>query len=395
MSKAIKIVRITTVPLSLQKLIAGQMGFMASRGFEVIMVSSDFEDKHTLEDKERAKFIPIHMTRKISPIQDLAALYRLFTLLKSLKPAIVHTHTPKAGLIGMLASKLAGVPIRLHTVAGLPLMEAKGLKRLILEQVEKLTYACATKVYPNSTNLKEFIISSNFTRLNKVRVIGNGSSNGIDTGFFKRTPEIEALAQSLCVKWKLTNDNFIYVLVGRLVKDKGVEELVSAFDTLSKAHPAIRLILVGPEEAELDPLSPNCLEIIKSNQAIISVGYQDDVKPYLALSNVLTFPSYREGFPNVPMQAGCFDLPSIVTNINGCNEIIVEGENGLIIPVKNVNALKDAMEKIYIDKELYGNMVKKARRLIVDRYEQQAVWDLILHEYKGHLKNKGFVQDNI
>lgn len=382
-----KLIRITTVPISLQKLIAGQMKFMGKNGFKVIMISSDFNGKDQLETKENAEYISVEMTRKISPFKDLISLFKMINTFRKVKPTIVHTHTPKAGLLGMIAAKLTAVPVRLHTVAGLPLMETKGFKRRVLELVEQLTYACATKVYPNSASLKEFIIHHNFTESDKLKVIGNGSSNGINTADFKKSPEITQKANDLAKLHGIKSTDFVFIFVGRLVKDKGIEELVRAFHLLSQNYPALKLILVGPKESELDPLSASCLQIIKENKKIISVGYQNDVRPYLALSNVLAFPSYREGFPNVPMQAGCFDLPCIVTNINGCNEIIVEGENGLIIPVKDEIALRSAMEKLYTEKEAYTLMCFKARKLIVDRYEQEKIWALILEEYKSHLNH--------
>lgn len=386
-----KLVRITTVPLSLQKLIAGQMKYMSEHGFKVTMISSDFEGKDQLSADEQAEFIPVNMTRTISPFADLKSLYQLIKVFRKLKPQIVHTHTPKAGLLGMLASFITGVPIRLHTVAGLPLMETKGAKRKILALVEQLTYRCATKVYPNSSNLKEFIIQEKFTKTDKLKVIGNGSSNGIDTKAFQRTDEVMQKATALGQQYGILPTDFTFVFVGRLVKDKGIEELVQAFHLLSIKYPDLKLLLVGPEEKELDPLSSQCLEIINTNKAIIAVGYQNDVKPYLALSKALVFPSYREGFPNVPMQAGCFNLPAIVTNINGCNEIIIEGENGLLIPAKDSNALRSAMESLYLDRNSYHYMAAQARTMIVDRYEQQKVWDLILAEYQLHLKEKSIV----
>jgi len=386
-----KLLRITTVPLSLQKLISGQMKYMGEQGFEVVMISSDFAKKDQLRADEQAEFIPVNMTRTISPLADLKSLYQLVKVFRKLKPKIVHTHTPKAGLLGMLASFITGVPIRLHTVAGLPLMETRGAKRKILALVEQLTYACATKVYPNSSNLKEFIIQEKFTKANKLKVIGNGSSNGINTEIFKKNDEVLQKAAVLAQQYHILPTDFTFVFVGRLVKDKGIEELVYAFQQLSVKYPALKLVLVGPEERELDPLSSQCLEIINTNKAIIAVGYQNDVKPYLALSKALAFPSYREGFPNVPMQAGCFDLPAIVTNINGCNEIVVNNENGLIIPTKDSEALRSAMECLYLDQDLYRHMAGQARPMIVDRYEQQKVWDLILAEYQLHLKEKSIV----
>lgn len=386
-----KLIRITTVPLSLQKLISGQMQFMGRQGFEVTMISSDFQGKEELKETEQSNFLPVNMTRVISPFADLRSLYQLIRVFKMLRPDIVHTHTPKAGLLGMMAAWICGVPVRLHTVAGLPLMEARGLKRIILNLVERTTYACASKVYPNSRNLKQFIENEDFCASEKLKVIGNGSSNGIDTERFKRGVEIDRSAVDLKSKLGIRDDDFTFVFVGRLVKDKGIEELVGAFSILNKKYRNLKLLLVGPEERELDPLSESCIAQIYQNPFISTVGYQSDVRPYLSLSSALVFPSYREGFPNVPMQAGCFDLPSVVTDINGCNEIIVEEENGLIIPVKDQTALYDAMERLYLDAELYAKMKSNARRMIVERYEQETVWQLILEEYNQHLKNMNIV----
>ncbi|PVY43019.1 glycosyltransferase family 4 protein [Pontibacter virosus] len=380
------LIRITTVPLSLQKLITGQLPYMRSKGFEPVMVSATGPEAEAVVREQETPLIEIGMTRKITPVQDVKALWQFYRLCKKHKPAIVHSHTPKAGIIGMLGAKLAGVPVRLHTVAGLPLMETQGKTRRLLEAVEKLTYACATKVYPNSTVLKYFILESRFCGPEKIKVIGNGSSNGINTTFFSREQLITAKLEELKAQLGIKPDDFVFVFIGRLVKDKGVQELVTAFKKLQGQHPQIKLLLVGPFEQDLDPIADEILQEIKQNPAILSVGFQNDVRPYLAISQALAFPSYREGFPNVPMQAGCFDLPAIVTDINGCNEIIRQGDNGLIVPPKSVEALYAAMERLITDKAAYAHMRVQARKMIVERYEQTHFWELLLQEYRSHLK---------
>lgn len=385
-----KLIRITTIPLSLKVLLRQQLRFMTEH-FDVIAVSSSGKLLDEVGFHEGVKTVPVEMTRAITPLQDLKALWNLFWLFKKERPDIVHTHTPKAGLLGMIASRLAGVPIRLHTVAGLPLMENRGLKRKVLEFVEWLTYSCATKVYPNSSNLAQFIIKSKFCKNAKLKVLGNGSSNGINTAFFKLTPELEGAASNLRKELNISTNDFVFVFVGRLVRDKGIEELVAAFSELKKQYKSIKLLLVGPFEPTLDPISTQALQFIQEDADIINVGFQQDIRPYLALSHALAFPSYREGFPNVPMQAGCFHLPSIVTNINGCNEIIVEGQNGLIIPVKCTKALREAMEKLLSDKELYKQLKANARSMIVARYDQQLFWNILLNEYQDQLSTNADV----
>ena len=386
-----KLIRITTVPLSLKVLLKGQLRFMASNGFDVKGVSSEGEELREVHENEGIAVEVITMSRKITPFQDLKSLWQMWNFLRKEKPQIVHTHTPKAGIIGMLAARLAGVPHRLHTVAGLPLMEATGTKRKILNFVEKLTYSSATRVYPNSKGLYDFILQNNFTQSNKLKIIANGSSNGIDTTFFSPDQVTEIERVTLREKLNIQPDNFVFVFVGRIVSDKGINELIKAFSELQAAEnnePAgIKLLLVGGLENDLDPLNPETLAEINQNKDIISVGFQQDVRSFFAIADALVFPSYREGFPNVVMQAGAMGLPSIVSDINGCNEIIIEGENGLIIPSKNVEKLKEKMLTLAKDKNLYTKLKGNSRRMIENRYEQSVVWNALLEEYEGLLQS--------
>ncbi|MEQ3655875.1 MAG: glycosyltransferase family 4 protein [Dokdonia sp.] len=381
MGKKPKLVRITTVPLSLDKLLEGQLDFMRAH-FEIIAVSADRSYLKKIAQRERVAYKMIPLTRKITPLKDLVALWKMYRFLSKERPEIVHSHTPKAGIIGMLAARLAGVPHRLHTVAGLPLMEARGFKRKILNAVEKWTYSCATKVYPNSFGLKDIIIKEGFCKEDKLKVIGAGSSNGIDTSYFD--PEHFSLTDQhdLRKSMLIPEDEFLFVFVGRLVKDKGVNELVQAFDMLAKTQPHIGLVLVGPEEPELDPLSPETTAIIASHQHIYTTGYQQDVRPYLAFAKALVFPSYREGFPNVVLQAGAMGLPAIVSDINGCNEIITHQHNGLIIAVKDTVAIYKAMQKLLQDQKSYAHMQTKARDHITSSYQRKVIWNKILAEYR-------------
>lgn len=380
-----KLIRITTVPISLKILLRGQLSFM-SEYFEVVGVTSPGKEIKEVEDNEQIRVIPISMSRKITPIQDLKSLWKIYWLLKKEKPDIVHTHTPKAGIIGMMAARLANIPIRLHTVAGLPLMEAMGAKRKILDWVEKITYSYATKIYPNSKGLHDFIVSQKFTATSKLKIIGSGSSNGVDTSFFSKENISDEDITKLKNELKIHVEDFVFIFVGRLVKDKGINELITAFSKIQIKNS--KLLLVGPLEEDLDPLLPEITNEIQQNKNIISVGFQHDVRPYFAIANALVFPSYREGFPNVVMQAGAMGLPSIVSDINGCNEIIVDGENGHIIPVKNVESLQKAMESFLENKNYISRLKNNARPMIQNRYEQSVVWNALLEEYNFLLKDK-------
>lgn len=385
-----KIIRITTLPGSLGGLLKGQLKSM-SKHYEIIGIASPGDGSslgdYPLErvgNQEGIRVLPVPMTRKITPFKDLRAAWKLYRIFKKEKPLIVHTHTPKAGTLGMFAAFLAGVPHRLHTIAGMPLMEATGAKRFLLDMVEKATYACATKIYPNSFGLNEFILKNGYTHKKKLKVIGNGSSNGIDTDHFDPSQISFAQKVELKISLGILPEDFVFIFVGRLVKDKGINELVAAFERLNSSFTNTKLLLVGFYEEHLDPLLPKTIECIKTNPDILMVGTQKDVRPYYAISNVLAFPSYREGFPNVVMEAGAMGLPSIVTNINGCNEIIVQGENGCLIPPKDQERLFNVMYLIYVKYRCgYLPPIRTIRDMIMVRYSRPKVWAAILNEYRA------------
>ncbi|TGD57143.1 glycosyltransferase family 4 protein [Flavobacterium humi] len=381
-----KLIRITTVPISLEKLLTGQLRFMNSF-YDVIAVSSEKENLEKFGKAEGLPVFPIEMTRKITPVQDFMAIVKLFFFLRKQKPFIVHTHTPKAGLVGMIAAKMAGVPHRLHTVAGLPLLETVGAKRKILDFVEKIIYGAATAVYPNSHGLRTIIEENNYCSTKKLKVLANGSSNGIDTSHFDPALFTSAQNQKLKEQWHIAKDDFVFIFVGRLVKDKGINELVEAFGVLNSENQHVKLLLVGNFENDLDPLDESTMKRISEGKGIIEAGYQNDVRPYLAIADALVFPSYREGFPNVVMQAGAFGLPSVVSDINGCNEIIIDGKNGTIIPVKNSGAIYEAMKKMSSATPWMDSLKQNARPMIVSRFEQKVVWEAIRNEYR-QLENK-------
>ncbi|MCM4158759.1 glycosyltransferase family 4 protein [Antarcticibacterium flavum] len=376
-----KLIRITTIPLSLEKLLEGQLTYM-SEFYEVTAVAAEKERLEKYGRENGVKTFWVEMTRAITPAKDMKAVWKLYKFFKKEKPLIVHTHTPKAGITGMLAAKMAGVPIRLHTVAGLPLLETTGTKRKILDAVEKLTYKLATRIYPNSAGLKEIILAEGYTREEKLKILGRGSSNGIDTAYFN--PESYPSGQNVDFKTKtgIPQEDLVFIFIGRLVSEKGINELVAAFKKLQLAHSNISLLLVGPLEEDLDPLKPATLEEIEKNPKIFTTGYQQDVRPYLAISNVLAFPSYREGFPNVVMQAGAMGLPAIVSDINGCNEIIKQDKNGIIIPVKDQEALYYAMKSLINDEIRRKSLSAGARDEICSKYDRKEFWKILKEEYE-------------
>lgn len=383
-----KLIRITTVPISFKKLLNGQLKFM-SNYFDIVAISSYGKELTEVAKRESIRVIPLNMTRKITPIKDLISLIKMIIILIKEKPIIVHTHTPKAGLIGMLASWICRVPIRLHTVAGLPLMEAKGLRKRLLIITERITYACANMVYPNSFGLLKFIKENSLCNEKKLKVIGYGSSNGIDTEYFKLAPDILEKSNELKKKYNL-NVNFIFTFIGRLVRDKGIEELVKAFEKITKEFSNVKLLLVGFFEEDIDPLSKDCLQIIKNNENIIFCGYQEDVRPFFAITDCFVFPSYREGFPNVVLQACAMEVPSIVSDINGCNEIITDGFNGIVVKPKDPEELYNAMKKVLIDNDLLQKLRNNTRNSILGKYDKKTFYNLLLEEYYFLLKKANY-----
>jgi len=383
-----KLLRITTVPVSIQTLLRGQHRFM-SHYYEVVGISSSGPELEQVAVDEGIRILPLEMSRTIAPLKDFVALWKLCGIIRKEKPQVVHTHTPKAGILGMLAAWLCRVPVRLHTVAGLPLLEAIGVKRTLLDFVERVTYACATRIYPNSYGLKAIILQSNYCAESKLYVIGNGSSNGIDTEHFSAQQIPSVQLESLKADIGIRASDFVFIFVGRLVRDKGINEMARAFEKVHQQYPNTKLLLVGHPEPEQDPLKPETERVLNSHPAVVLSGYQNDVRPWFAMSQALVFPSYREGFPNVVMQAGAMGLPSIVTDINGCNEIIKNEYNGLIIPPKNQEAIEEAMIRLLEDQELTKRLASHARESIVYRFEQQTVWQLIKEEYDKQLSAIG------
>ena len=387
-----KIIRVATHSGSLGKLLEGQLKFMSDY-YEVIGVGSEGQwisgdtPIKKLAEKENIRVIPVEIAREISILKDVKALYKLYKIFKKEQPFIVHSHTPKAGTLSMVASKMAKIPHRLHTVAGLPLVEATGIKRQILDTVEKITYACATKVYPNSYGLKDIINNNNFGSSKKLKVIGKGSSNGINTSHFDPSLYTNSDKEQLRKELSYNNSDFVFVFLGRIVRDKGINELLEAFDNLSKKHNHIKLLLVGYYNKKTALLSAKTETIIHANKQVTFIDWKEDVRPYLSISNALVFPSYREGFPNTVLQASAMKVPSIVADINGCNEIIKDGLNGIIIPVKNVTALYNNMEKLLLDTEYYNHLKENARKRICDNYERKYIWNSLLVEY-NNLSNK-------
>ncbi len=366
-----KLLRIVTSAES-YGLIKGQLRFLSDNGWRVVGVSGGSEETaratEQLEDI-RTIIIP-NLVRPISLRDDVKALLQLIKVVREEKPLIVHANTPKGSLLGMVAAWWCRVPHRIYTVTGLRFETATGLFRWLLVTMERITCVCATKVIPEGDGVAETLRRNKITR-KPLKKILNGNINGIDLSHFSMTDEVARETEVIREK---IGGSHRFVFVGRIVRDKGISELVTAFKRFQKQYPDARLILVGTMEPELDPLPNDILDEIRDNNSIIETGWQTDVRPWIAAADALLLPSYREGFPNVVMQAGAMGLPSIVTDINGCNEIIIEGENGYIVPTHDADVLYQRMLLLVENRERTKRMAKNARPLIESRYEQKGIW---------------------
>ena len=377
-----KLIRITTVPMALRYLLPGQMRFMAANGFDVLMISADGKELAAVIELEKCRHIIVPMTRKITPLQDLKCLFKLISIFWKERPDIVHTHTPKAGLLGMLAAKICFVKTRIHTVAGLPLMVEKGFKYQLLKFIETLTYAAASQVWPNSNSLMKFIIDNKLCKTSKLQLIGNGSSNGININRFNKEVLDEKIVTEIKERVKFLNTNTYLLCIGRLVADKGIIELVHVFTQLQKSNDTLRLILVGEYEAGLDPLPAATLHEIEINPSIIHINWTNQVEYYMHIAGLFVFPSHREGFPNVLLQAGAMELPIICSHIAGNIDIVTNKETGLIFECSNEQQMLEHLQYAIAHPQHIQAMAKQLQQEIRENYRQENIWQNMLAAYK-------------
>ena len=367
-----KIIRSVTVSQSLG-FCREVMIKMRAMGYDMVAVTSPGPELDELRDKDGFHCVEVPMQRHISVVNDLKSLIRMIGVFRKEKPQVVHSMTPKAGMICMVAAWLTRVPVRIHTFTGLVWPTATGLKRKILMMTDWLTCACATHVIPEGQGVLNDLKNGGITK-KPMKVLGYGNVMGVDMVRFSPA------------RFKATKnpDVFTFVFVGRIVGDKGINELVEAFVKLHDKHKNTRLVLVGKYEHELDPVSGKTRKLIDTNDGIDACGpkYGDDLLQMYVDADCFVMPSYREGFPNTVLEAGAMGLPSIVTDINGSREIIENEKNGLIVLSKNANALYDAMERMLTDDKARGIMKSNARSMIASRFERGFVQKCQIEFYK-------------
>lgn len=372
-----KLIRVTTADISLDRLISGQLRFL-NQYYEVVGVASDTGVLQHVADREGIRVVNIPMHREISLWNDVKSLCALYRLFRRERPHIVHANTPKGSLLSMVAAWAARVPNRIYLVTGLRYQGATGIMQKLLKTMERVACRFATVVVPEGQGVKKILIDDHICK-NPSEVLHFGNINGIDTSYFS-IGSVEKSKNEIRQGLGIREEEFVFIFIGRIVRDKGMRELVSAMKRLDDKN--VKLLLVGRFETELDPLDEEDDRFLHESDRVVFAGWQSDVRPYLKAADALVFPTYREGFPNVPIQAGAMCLPSIVTDINGCNEIIEDAVNGLIVPPRDAEALYAAMARMVDDKELYDKMSNCSREIVQSRFEQKDVWNALLNMYR-------------
>lgn len=372
-----KILYVTTISMTLDYFLKGVMTDLVKAGNEVVAVSSPGEWMPSVKALEGVKVIEVPMERRISPFKDLRSLWRLYKVIRAERPDIVHSFTPKAGLLAMMASKLAGIRIRVHTFTGLVFPTSTGLKKRLLMTTDRVTCSCATHIIAEGQGVRKDLVDAGITRKD-VNVLGHGNIRGIDMNWYDRSADVMELADKLRVPGVFT-----FLFVGRVVRDKGISELVEAFKGLAAEN--TRLVLVGPFEDDVDPVPEDVRKYIQEAPEIITTGevLGKGLLAWYAASDCFVLPSYREGFPNTVLEAGAMGLPSIVTDINGSREIISDRVNGLIVPTHNSEALLEAMRKMLKDDDFRTGAASVSREMISSRFEQGYVRECLYGFYKA------------
>ena len=381
------LVHVTTVPQTLYFLL-GQIGYMKSRGYRVVAVSSPGPELDRVARSEGVEVHAVEMPRRITPLGDLLALFRLVLLFRRLRPDVVHAHTPKGGLLGMLAAFLSGVPGRVYTLHGLPLETAAGAKRTLLRLCERLSCMLARRVTAVSGSLRSRAAALGVCRAARMRVLAAGTVNGVDAER-RFSPvrvsriEVARARRSLSIPSELRVLGF----VGRVVRDKGVEDLLAAWSVLREEFPDLHLVVVGPLEAQ-DPVSAEASRVLRSDPRIRLAGYVESMPATYGVMDVVVLPTLREGFPQVPLEAAAMERPVVATAVTGCVDAVVHGETGTLVPPRDPEALARALRAYLLDPELRRRHGKAGRERVLREFRPERLWLHTAWEYDALLGDR-------
>lgn len=354
---------------------------MKERGYEVCVATSPGEELDSFAVEEDVQAYAVDMERRIAPLKDLVSLARLWREVRANRPEIVHSHTPKGGLLGMCAATLAGTPVRCYHLRGLPMMSAVGPKRALLRWTERLSCLLAHEVYAVSNSLRDVAIEERLCGAGKITVLAGGSGNGVDSEI-RYNPQTHPPATRARVRDDLgiSEESVVVGFVGRLVGDKGVIELSQAWRQLRSKHPHVVLLLIGPREAD-NAVPSEVLDALDSDPQVRWVDTVPNVAEYYTAMDMLVLPTYREGLPNVLLEAGAMRLPVVATHVAGCVDVVVAGETGTLVPAKTVAPLALAIADYLDSAELRREHGSAARAHIVANFSQEKIWRELSEHY--------------
>jgi glycosyltransferase involved in cell wall biosynthesis len=359
-----KVCLISAVPGTLWGFYGGLIKQLKASSVDVTIASSNILYLDVFRQQVGCRVFPVEITRQISPQKDLAAICKHTRHLRREKYDIVHAHTPKGGLVGMVSAFVAGIPHRLYTIHGLPLETATGLKRCLLWLAERLSCKLATQILAVSPSLREKVLAEKLCPAGKIRVLGNGTACGIDLEKFKPNKKTAASGRQIREKLNIPEDALVVGFVGRIVPDKGIETLVGSFVKLQRWTANIHLLFVGWLETIRESLSQETLDTIKSNDNIHPVGHVGNPIPFYAAMDIFVLPSRREGFGLTLIEAGALGLPVIATRVTGCVDAVVDNVTGLLVDVDDEEQLAEAMLKLAQDTELRNKLGRQGRERV-------------------------------
>jgi glycosyltransferase involved in cell wall biosynthesis len=378
----------TTVPGSLDAFFKGQLAWLQRHDLQVHTVSAPGEELKWVSEVEKVRTHAIPMTRSFSPGKDLLALWRLVRLYRKVGFTIVHAFTPKGGFLGMLAATVARCPVRLFTIWGLAAEPVSFRVRLML-LADKVSCALAHKVFVECPSIAELAVTKGLCRREKLTVLPAWSTSSLDS----ELTDLAELAQTRAAArrdWGLPADAVVLGFVGRVVRDKGVHELVQAFEHLALEFPELHLLIVGVREAE-DAVDQGILRRIDIHARIRCTGFQKDVLPLLSAMDVLVHPSYREGLPTAPLEAAARGLPVVAARIPGCIDAVQDGVSGLLVAPRDARGLAEAIRCYLNNPELRRLHGMNGREWVLRQYDRRKAWAALLKEYIQLLTERGIV----
>lgn len=384
-----RLVHITTVPLTLFAFFDGQLRHMKTRGYEVHVISSDGPLLQVVAARDGIPAHAVTMPRQITPLRDIVAAIRLWRLLREIRPQIVHSHTPKGGMLGMVAARAARVPVRMYTIHGFPFATATGRKRSVLRSTERLSCRLASRVLSVSHSLREMALAEGICPPQKLAVLLGGSTNGIDADVRFNPNQYDARARrDMRAALGIPENAIVLGFVGRIVRDKGLVELMDAWRSLKAAFPSLYLLVVGPFEPR-DPVPEAVANLLRTDERIRLAGQVTDPARFYAVMDLLTLPSYREGFPYAPLEAAAMELPVVATRVTGCIDAVCDGETGSLVPAGDATALTAALNAYIADAVLRRRHGQAARQRVLREFRQEAIWSALAAEYEHLLERAG------